>query len=804
MKTVSILFCALLVSASTYAQEFLLSGKVTDSNNQPIENASVFISGTTTGTQTDALGNYNFSLEKEAYTLVVSYIGYVTQEQTIDLTRDVTLNFQLEESSEILDEVLVKAVRVDADSPITYSNISKEEIEDRNLGQDIPILLNFQPAVVTTSDAGAGIGYTGIRVRGSDATRVNVTINGIPYNDAESQGTFWVNLGDFASSTENIQLQRGVGTSVNGSGAFGASLNILTDAIDDKPYADFSGSVGSFNTRKATLKFGTGTLSDHFSISGRLSKIDSDGYIDRATSDLKGYFLQGAYKDENTLIKAITFGGFEETYQAYFGIDQATLETNRTFNTVGQMFDRDGNFEGYYQNEVDNYRQDHYQLLWNERYDNNWSTNVALNYTRGRGYFEQFVDEFYYTNILFSGDATLAFFGADPVTIDGEEFTTTDYTRRRWLDNNFLAVNANVNYKNDWADTTTGLFYSTYKGDHYGEILSMEIPIGFQPFDRYYDGDSEKNEITAFSKATFRLNDKWSVYGDLQLRQVDYEAIGGNDDLDVDEEYTFFNPKLGANYRLNESSSFYVSYARANREPNRTDFENGSPEPEQLDDYELGWRFNSGKFQLNSNVYYMNYKDQLVLTGAIDDVGSPIRANSGSSYRLGLELDASWQILDNLVWAPNLAISTNKNVDFVTSRDGSLVNLGNTDISYSPGVIAGSALKYIPVKDLELQVLNKYVGEQYLSNVEAPLSQLDSYFTTDFNVQYTFRTTSLFKEIVLTGLVNNVFNEEYVNNGYYFTFDLPNDPNPGVTTFEGAGFYPQATTNFLVGATLKF
>ncbi|WP_281777792.1 TonB-dependent receptor [Croceibacter atlanticus] len=362
MKTVSILLCALFVFASTFAQEFQLSGNVTNSKNEPIEGVSIFIKGTTTGTETNALGNYNFSLEKEQYTIVVSYVGMITQEQTINLEEDVTANFVLLEDSEILDEVLVRSVRVTADSPITYSNISKEEIEDRNLGQDIPILLNYQPAVVTTSDAGAGVGYTGIRVRGSDATRVNVTINGIPYNDAESQGTFWVNLGDFASSTENIQLQRGVGTSVNGSGAFGASLNILTDAVKDEAYGELSGSIGSFNTRKATLRFGTGTLSDHFSVSGRLSKIDSDGYIDRATSDLKGYFLQAAYKDDNTLIKAITFGGFEETYQAYYGVDEATLQSDRTFNTVGQQFDREGNFEGFYENEVDNYRQDHYQF----------------------------------------------------------------------------------------------------------------------------------------------------------------------------------------------------------------------------------------------------------------------------------------------------------------------------------------------------------------------------------------------------------------------------------------------------------
>lgn len=710
-------------------------------------------------------------------------------------------------SIESLEEVLVQSVRVKADSPITHSNLSAEEIEKRNLGQDIPILLNYLPSVVTTSDAGAGVGYTYIRVRGSDASRINVTLNGIPFNDAESQGTFFVNLPDFASSVQSLQLQRGVGTSTNGSGAFGASLNLLTDAVSENAFGQIATSFGSYNTRKHNVKFSTGLLNEHFEISGRLSNIASDGYIDRAASDLKSYFLQAAFKDDNTLIKAITFGGREETYQAYYGIDAATLESDRTFNTVGQQFDANGNFQGFYDNEVDNYAQDHYQLLWNERYNNNWSTNVALNYTLGRGYFEQFVDDYYYTNILFSGDSQFDFLGAAPVEVNEETISSTDYIRRRWLDNDFYAANANVNYKDSNWDISGGLFFSLYEGDHYGEILYSEFPIGYGYKDRYYFGDGEKTEFTIFTKATYRINDQWSVFGDLQGRFVQHKTSGLTSDrtpLEVDVSYDFFNPKAGASFQLNESNQFYASYGRANREPRRSDFEQDIFTAETLDDFELGWRFGSPKVSVNSNLFYMNYKDQLVLTGALDDVGQPLRATSGNSYRLGLEVDAEITVLDNLKVLPNIALSTNKNKDFFFSRDGQLMNLGNTNISYSPEIVAGNVILYRPFSNLEIGFLSKLVGEQFMGNIDSEASKLDSYFINDLNVNYTLKKVPFVREILLQGLVNNLFNVEYVSNGYFFTFE-DDFSNPGtITTVEGAGFFPQATINFLVGATVKF
>jgi iron complex outermembrane recepter protein len=696
---------------------------------------------------------------------------------------------------ENLEVVFLKAVRVNADSPITHSNIDKEELAKRNLGQDLPILLNYLPAVVTTTDAGAGVGYTGIRVRGSDATRVNVTINGIPYNDSESQGTFWVDLPDFASSVQSLQLQRGVGTSTNGSGAFGASLNLLTDEVSQNAYGEIANTYGSFETWKHTLKFSTGLLQDHFELSGRLSKIVSDGYIDRAASDLKSYFVQATYSADKTLIKALAFGGKERTYQSWFGIDAETLENDRTFNPAGIYTDADGTIR-FYENEVDDYTQDHYQVFWNQSYDTNWSSNVSLNYTYGRGYFEQFKE-----------DADLAFHNIEPIIIGGEVIETSDLIRRRWLNNNFYAINANVNYLDDHWDISSGVFYSYYGGDHFGEVIWARFTGNSQIRDRYYSGNGDKNEFTVFSKATFRINDRWITYGDLQGRYVSYRTSGLTSDkvpLLESEKYQFFNPKVGVTYKLSGKNQLYFSYGRASREPRRSDFEQGIFTSEKLDDFELGWRYNSEKLKVNSNLYFMDYKDQLVLTGALDDVGNPIRATSGKSYRLGLEADAKITVTKKLFIISNIALSENKNKDFVTSRDGTLVNLGDTHISFSPSVIAGNIIEYDPVESLQFAFLSKYVGMQYMGNIDSEVSKLSGYFVNDLSINYTLENVLFLKKVVISGLVNNVFNVEYVSNGYFFTFDDDFSDPPIITTIEGAGFYPQARINFLLGIMLYF
>ncbi len=674
-----------------------------------------------------------------------------------------------------LDEVLITAVRVNTDSPITHSNIDKEELKKRNLGQDIPSMVNFLPSVVTTSDAGSGIGYSGIRVRGSDATRVNVTINGIPYNDAESQGTFWVNLGDFTSSVENLQLQRGVGTSTNGSGAFGASLNILTDAVSNDAYGEISSSFGSFNTQKHTVKLSTGLLNNHFEISGRFSKIDSDGYVDRAFTDLKSYYLQGVYKDDNRLIKALTFGNKEKTYQSWFGVTAEDLKNDRTKNYYT------------YDNETDNYWQDHYQLHWNEKINNNWSTNLGLNYTKGKGYFEQYEDD--------TDEISLYNGIVEATDLDNDNVPITDVIRRRWLDNKFYVINTNVTYKNNKLQVISGLSYNNYSGDHFGEVIwARQFSDTGNIRDRYYQGDALKTDFSVFSKATYKVTDKWIAFLDLQNRFVNYETEGlksDREEFNIVENYSFFNPKLGVTYKISDINSLYTSYARANREPNRDDFKSGVNNHETLNDFELGWRHNASRVKLNTNVYYMQYKNQLVLTGAFDDVGSPIKASSGESYRLGLEVDANIKLSKSFNIQPNFAISDNKNVNFVKEINGTSSVIDNTNISFSPNLVAGNIITFTAKNNLKFSLLSKYVGKQYLNNINDDNSKLDSYFVNDINVVYTINPNKLFKSITLTGLVNNVLNKKYESNGADY----------------GGGYiyyYPQATTNFLIGATFKF
>ncbi|MCR9181786.1 MAG: TonB-dependent receptor [Flavobacteriaceae bacterium] len=696
---------------------------------------------------------------------------------------------------EMLDEVLVKSVRVDADSPITHSNLDKEELEKRNLGQDIPILLNYLPSVVSTSDAGAGVGYTYIRVRGSDASRVNVTLNGIPFNDSESQGSFWVNLPDFASSIENLQLQRGVGSSTNGSGAFGASLNLLTDAVSKEAGGEISNSFGSFNTRRHNVKFTTGLLNDHIEIAGRLSAIASDGYIDRASSDLKSYFLQGSYVGDNTLIKAIAFGGHEVTYQSWFGIDAETLEEDRTFNPAGMYFDANGNMK-FYDNEVDDYKQDHYQLHWNQRWNNYWSTNIGLNYTYGRGFFEQYRE-----------DDPFNFYGLEPIEVEGEIVDEMDLIRRRWLDNDYYVLNANATYKKNNLEVTSGLFYSLYEGDHFGEIIWAQYAAGSEIRDNYYFSDATKREFTVFSKATYKINDQWQAYGDLQGRFINYKTGGITSDtavIDVDESYSFFNPKAGLSYQLNTSNQFYLSYGRAHREPTRNDFEGGINTPEKLDDFELGWRFSSERVNFNTNLFYMDYKDQLVLSGELNDVGAPLRTTSGESYRLGIEVEAEIRLNNQLRWMPNFSLSQNKNRNFIASKDGELVNLGTTNISFSPNVVANSMLIYQPFENFQVGWLTKFVGEQYMGNIDSEASKLDSFFINDLNLVYEIKDIPVFSSILLNGMVNNIFDVKYVSNGYFFTFDDDFSEPGTITTVEGAGYYPQAGIHFMAGVTLKF
>lgn len=727
-----------------------------------------------------------YFLRMKSHFLFASFclVSYSIQAQT-NISKD-TL------SSEILDEVLVQAVRANNKTPMAFSNLNKKDLAKRNLGQDIPVLMNFMPSVVTTTDAGNGVGYTGIRVRGSDGTRINVTINGIPYNDAESHGSFWVNMPDFVSSVENLQLQRGVGTSTNGSGAFGASLNLLTDAYAYEANGEISNSFGSFNTRKHTAKFSTGLINNTFELTGRLSNLYSDGYIDRASSKLNSYFLQGTFINEGTLIKALVFGGKEKTYQAWNGIDAETLKANRTYNSSGAYYDDNGQLQ-FYNNETDNYQQDHYQLHWNEKWNTNWNTNIAVHYTKGFGYFEN-----YKPNENLFDD-----YGITPIEVNGEIKEASDVIRRKYLDNYFYGITFSAQYIKDDLELLFGGAANTYDNDHFGEVLWVKTQPQKSFPQEFYRDNSKKNDINGYVKASYTFNDQWILFGDVQLRNVSYKANGDDTGL-VDDKFNFFNPKAGLTYKINPNSQAYFSYARAHREPNRTDYESGNPKPEQLNDFELGYRFGSEKLALNINGYYMLYKDQLVLTGALNDVGAAIRENSGNSYRLGLEIDGTWRFADKWQINPSVTLSSNKNVDYKAQINGELVDLGNTNISFSPNVIVGNALTYTPINNLYVSWLSKYVGEQFMGNTDSEASKLDAYFTNDLNISYEIPLKKWFKSISFNILANNIFNVKYVSNGYYYTYDDDWSVPGSISTIEGAGYYPQAQFNILGGISLKF
>ena len=706
-----------------------------------------------------------------------------------------------------LEEVLLTGIRAKEDIPVTFTNLSRQDLAPRNLGQDIPILLNYLPGVVTTSDAGAGIGYTGIRVRGTDATRVNVTINGIPYNDSESQGTFWVNLPDFASSVEAIQLQRGVGTSTNGSAAFGASLNLETDAVQEQAYATLASSLGSFNTIKNTLRFSSGILNEGFTLSGRLSQINSEGYVDRAASNLDAYYFQGTFKDETTLIKALVFGGQEITYQSWYGLDPDTLKTNRRYNPAGEVYDTQGNRIAFYENQVDNYAQEHYQFHWNERLNSKWNIALGLNYTHGSGFYEEYNDLWYDQNISFSGATSFDYLQLKPFTIGNTTISDSENISQKWLDNDYYVITLGLNYNTEDTSLNFGGLYSYYVGDHFGDLIWGQSLGEVLPNHRFYENQGIKKEGSFFAKATQTLSEGFTGFIDLQLRSIGYQVSGqiaGPASFSVDDNFVFFNPKAGLTYEVASGQKLYFSYAKAQREPNRTDYENGNPKPEKLDDFELGWRINTPKLQAQTNVYWMEYKDQLVLTGAIDAVGSPIRQNVGKSRRIGIELEFKINLNSNWLWQPNIALSSNQNLDFYFKRDGVLENLGKTQLAYSPNLVGGNAIMYVPSTRFQIGLLSKYVGKQYMGNIDSENSTLSAYFVNDLSAVYTWQPNKWIQEIQWSLLVNNIFNAQYESNGYFYTFDDTWSAPGQVTTVEGAGYYPQAGINFLTGVMLRF
>ncbi len=795
MKNTVVSLVLYLVSLAAWAQNSL-SGKVVDAkSNAPLVGASVWTETANRGTVTDENGVFRLNkLAQGNLEIRVSYLGYETERMTVTIPLSGELAVKLKSKDFLTEEFIVSATRASASTPTTFSYVDKSEIAKRNLGQDIPILLNFTPSVVSYSDAGAGVGYTGLRIRGSDQTRINATINGIPLNDAESHGVFWVNMPDFASSVENVQIQRGVGTSTNGAATFGASLNFQTDTRRDEAYAELDNGFGSFNTWRHTVKAGTGLLNNRFAVDARLSKITSDGYVDRAFSDLNSWFVSGGYYGEKSVIKLVAFSGREQTYQSWYGLPESKLKTDRTDNFYT------------YDNETDNYQQDHYQLIYTGKVGSNWKTNLALHYTYGRGYYEQFRE-----------NDRLSRYNLPNVVVGNEVISRSDIIRRRWLDNDFYGFVGSVNYvstdgKLDWI---IGGGANRYDGGHFGEIIWARFAGNTNIRDRYYDNNAIKDDRNIYTKATYEIKPGLNLFGDLQLRGINYSFIGVNDDLrivDGQANYTFFNPKFGFSYEKG-NQTWYASYAVANREPTRSDFTDNPitevPRPERLNNVEAGVRAKAGGFSYNANFYYMGYKDQLILTGQINDVGAYIRENVASSYRAGIELDGAYQLSSNWTLGGNLTLSQNKIREFTEYIDDYSVDdfrqetftYSNTDIAFSPNVVSSAIIEYKPSKNLSLNWLSKYVGRQFLDNTANEERSLDAFFTNDLRISYA-ATPRFFKGLEVNLLINNIFNELYEPNGYTFSYFVPGGNGRELVTENF--YYPQAGTNFLLGLRMKF
>jgi iron complex outermembrane recepter protein len=779
-----------LLSANAWAQEFSVTGSVKDAkSNQVLIGATIQLKDKSQviyrTAATDELGLFRIDkLPAGEYLLIIKFLGFQEKSEKVNVNANASLYFLLEESLQLTDEVIVYATRANEKTPTTFTSISKQALQKQNFGQDLPLLLNWTPSLVTTSDAGTGIGYTGLRIRGSDATRINVTINGIPYNDSESQGTFWVDVPDVASSTQSIQVQRGVGTSTNGGSAFGGSVNLQTNSLQVDPYAEGVVAAGSFNTQRYTMKAGTGLINGHWAFDGKVSKITSDGYVDRASADLTSYYISGGYYGKKTVVKAITFGGHERTYQSWNGNDQETMKTNRTFNSAGALYDEEGNVTGYYNDQVDNYNQDHYQLHLTQKLNDDWNANASLHYTYGRGYYEN-----YYQNQLFAD------YGLNDVVLKDTTLTQSDLIVRKWLNNKFYGGTFSINYEKDKTNLVIGGAFNQYgHAKHYGEIIWAQYAPNSSIRERYYRGQSQKNDLNVYAKLNYELTDALNAFIDLQYRTVDYKTRGTDDGLntyDVHDSFHFFNPKAGLSYQLSVKDILYSSYAVSNREPNRTDYLSGTvkPKSEKLGNLETGWRTNAERYAFEVNYYLMNYTDQLVLTGQLNNVGQPVRANVGKSYRTGVELSGTVRLTNRLTWNANATWSRNKNKDYVINENN-LEEKKNTTIVLSPDWIAGSQFTWEAFRNFQASLLSKYVGKQYIDNTQNENLILEDYFINDMRFSYTFSPKGM-KELGFSLLVNNLFDVEYSANGVTYGGDV-------------AYYYPQAGRNFMAMLTLKF
>jgi len=782
-------FITTLFITFSFAQ-FQLSGKIVEKGKQDgLKDCVIYVDSSKTPYFSEENGDFEIPLSKGSHQIKIVKMGFDELNQELVIDNNQYILFEIYPAgtgpenknaykSLFTDEVIVNATRANENSPIANTTITAKELNEENLGQDLTYLMKNQQSVVVFSDAGNGVGYTSMRIRGTDMSRINFTINGMPYNDPESQGVFLVDMPDIASSMNDIQIQRGVGTSTNGAAAFGASVNMNTNTLNKDAYAEINNSVGSFSTFKNTFKAGTGLIKDKFTFDARGSHLKSDGYIDRASSKLWSYYLSGAYYGENTIIRANHFSGIETTYQSWNGVDRATMETDRTFNSAGTDY---GAKSEPYDNEIDQYKQDHYQLMLSQQINTNWVANVGLFYTRGKGYYEQYKVQ-----------SKLANYGLDNVIIGGDTIERTDLIRRRWLDNHYYGANFSVNYKKlKKINFTFGGAWNQYDGDHYGEIIWAQYTSNGDINHIYYDNNGLKTDFNVFAKADIYLTKKLIGFIDLQYRNVAYNVSGLDSDgiyIYHDKDFNFVNPKAGLSYLINNKSKAYASFAVANREPTRNDFLDNVSEPkhETLYDLEAGYQFATHKMRLSANYYYMKYNNQLVLNGELNDVGAAVRINVKNSFRTGLEAAAGYDFGKIISLDANATWSVNEIKEY---EDENNTTHTNSKIAYSPQWIGGIQIGIKPTKDFTIGINNKFVGEQFLDNTTNTALKLDRYMQNDLRLAYMLHTEAV-KDIEFTFLLNNFTNRKIVSNAYVY--------------YGEAYLFPQATINFMFGMNLKF
>ncbi len=797
-----IFFILLLLSSGKIFAQYSLVGSVSNTGGETLPGATVRLDYLNIVLVADAKGIFKMEdLKVSKCKLVVSYVGYQTEVTNLELKQGINnLTITLEESEVLTEDVIVSATRAGSRTPMAYTNLDVSNLTDKQTGQDLPFLLSLTPSLVASSDAGTGIGYTNFRIRGSDANRINMTVNGIPLNDAESHAVYFVDMPDFASSTGNIQVQRGVGSSTNGAGAFGGTINVQTSNLNQKSYAGWNTAAGSFGTIKNTLMVGSGLIDGKFKVEARLSKISSDGYVDRAVSDLHSFYLSGGYFTENSMLKAVLFSGKEKTYQAWYGVPSAMLETDRTYNPAGIIYGKDGEVS-FYDNETDNYQQDHYQLHYTHQFNNKFSTNLSLHYTYGRGYYEEYRQ-----------DQSLSDYQMDPIVEAGSTINKTDLVRRKWLNNDFYGAIGSVSYRENKTELIVGSAWNNYSGDNYGNVIWAQY-YGNMPINHeWYRSKGEKKDFNIFAKLNYQLTSGLSIYFDVQYRHIDYHIIGIDDnlrDLTQTHLFDFLNPKAGAYYTFRDHQSIYFSYGNAHREPNRSNYTDAdptrpAPQQEKLHDFELGYKGVNSIYSYGINLYSMIYRDQLILTGKINDVGAAIMTNVPKSYRMGVEYTGQLHLFKNLEWEHHATLSTNKINGFAEYVDDwdhwgvQIINdLGTTDIAFSPSLVAGSNLSWSATKAAKLYFQSTYVSRQYLDNTACADRSLHAYFAHNLKVDYTL-TQQLVKKWSFFACVNNLFNEKYESNGWVYSY-YSEDSRQKLD-----GYFPQAGVSLILGMSIEF